>query len=241
MKVYISRYRDHWISPYRMLEYMFFWTAWSRSARWTLKDTIEDERRERSAFVEHPEWVDRWSDRLTPISQAIQWVLDRVHPRVTYVKIDPWDTWSMDHTLAAIILPMLHQLKTTAHGSPNVADEDVPEHLRSTAAAPKENEWATDSNHHERWQWILDEIIFAFEMKCKDDWTDEFHTGVTDVKWVPVDKDGNQVPKGEHRYYQMVKGPNDTSEWDQEGQERVQKRITNGFRLFGKYYEALWD
>ena len=29
------------------------------------------------------------------------------------VRIDPWDTWSMDDTLAQIILPMLKQLKNT--------------------------------------------------------------------------------------------------------------------------------
>jgi len=241
MKVYISKYRSHWISPYRMLEYMFFWTAWSRCARWKLKDTIEDERRERSAFVDHPEWVERWADRLTPISQAIQWVLDRVHPRITYVKIDRWDTWSMDSTLAPIILPMLRQLRATAHGSPNVADEDVPEHLRSTAAEPKENEWATDSNHHERWQWILDEMIFAFEMKARDDWQEEFHSGEIDIQWVPVDADGNEVARGQHKYVEMRNGPNHTHKTDSEGMARVQARMTNGFRLFGKYYEALWD
>ena len=120
-------------------------------------------------------------------------------------------------------------------------DEDVPEHLRSTAAEPKENEWDTDSNHHQRWEWILDEMIFAFEMKSQDDWTAEFHSGEHDMQWIPVDKDGNPVAKGQHRYYQMVRGPNDTHQWDQEGQEQVQKRITNGFRLFGKYFEALWD
>ena len=241
MKVWISNYRNHWISPYRILERIFFWTDWSRCARWTLKDTIEDEKRTRSAFVDHPEWVDRWSDRLLPISQAIQWVLDRVHPRITYVKIDRWDTWSMDSTLASIVLPMLRQLKATAHGSPNVADEDVPEHLRSTAAEPKENEWATDSNHHERWAWVLDEMIFAFEMKSRDDWQEEFHSGEIDIKWVPVDADGNEVPKGEHKYMEMRNGPNHTHETDSEGMARVQARITNGFRLFGKYYEALWD
>jgi len=56
-----------------------------------------------------------------------------------------------------------------------------------------------------------------------------------------VDRDGNEVAKGGHKYYQMKRGPGDTSQWDREGQERVQARITNGFRLFGKYYEALWD
>jgi hypothetical protein len=185
--------------------------------------------------------VDRWADRLTPISVRVQRLLDWIHPRVTYVKIDRWDTWSMDHTLADIVLPMLRQLKETKHGAPNVDDEDVPEHLRSTAAEPKENEWDTDSNHFQRWDWVMDEMIFAFEMKVRDDWQAEFHSGDIDIKWVPVDKEGNEVAKGEHKYYEMKKGVNDTHVYDAEGAQRVQTRISNGFRLFGKYYEGLWD
>lgn len=29
--------------------------------------------------------------------------------------------------------------------------------------------------------------------------------------------------------------------YDEAGMERHQKRVANGFRLFGKYYESLWD
>jgi hypothetical protein len=177
MKVYIGKYRDHWISPYTMLDYMFFWTEWSRCSRDKSLQAAIDDIEGKKKYVEHPEWVDRWSDRLLPISKAIQWVLDRVHPRIQYVRIDPWDTWSMDSTLAPIILPMLRQLQATKHGSPNVDDEDVPEHLRSTVAAPRENDWDIDSNHHDRWDWVLNEMIFAFGKKCQDDWTQEFHTG----------------------------------------------------------------
>lgn len=241
MKVYISKYRNHWISPYTIFDYLFFWTKWSKCSRWTLQQTIEDEQRDKSQYVDHPAWVDRWSDRLAPVCRFINRVLDFVHPRVEYVKIDRWDTWSMDHTLAHIVLPMLKQLRATKHGSQNVDDEDVPEHLRSTAAEPKENEWDTDSNIHLRWDWVLDEMIFAFEMKCRDDWQSEFHSGEIDLRWIPVDADGNEVPKGEHKYYRMESGPNDTHVYDAEGAELIQKRISNGFRLFGKYYEGLWD
>ena len=241
MKVYVSKYRDHWISPYTILNYMFFWTDWSKCARWKLEQTLEDELREKSAFVEHPEWVERWSDRLTPISVAIQKVLDFVHPKVNYVKIDYWDTWSMDHTLSYIVLPMLKQLKATKHGAPFVDDEDVPEHLRSTAAPPKKNDWDTDDNHFLRWDWALDEMIFAFEHKVDDSWEDAFREGEIDWISVPVDKDGNEVPRGEHRYFKMKDGPKHTYKCDYEGMEKVQQRMKNGFRLFGKYYEALWD
>ncbi len=245
MKVYISKYRDHWISPYTMLDYAFFWTDWSKCARWKLSRTLEDEAAtlegEKSRYVERPEWVEKWSDRLTPISRAIQWVGERIYPRIEYVKIDYWDTWSMDHTLGHIALPMLRQLKATKHGAPLVDDEDVPEHLRSTAAPPRENEYDTDGNHFLRWDWVMDEMIFAFEHRLDDSWEDAFREGEIDMIWVPVDAAGNKVPKGEHKYYRMEHGPKDTYKCDYEGMKVVQNRIDNGFRLFGKYYQALWD
>ena len=240
MKVYISNYRDHWISPYTMLDYAFFWTDWSKCSRdKTVIRSLEEERKHK--YIDRPEWVEKWSDRLVPVSRAIQWAWDRVHPKIEYVKIDRWDTWSMDHTLAHIVLPMLRQLQATKHGSPLVDDEDVPEHLRSTAAPAKENEWDTDDNHFKRWDWALDEMIFAFECKVDDSWQDAFREGEHDILWVPVDADGNEVAKGDHKYTEMRRGPNDTYKCDYDGMKVVEERIQNGFRLFGKYYQALWD
>lgn len=245
MKVYIAKYRDHWISPYTILDYMFFWTDWSKCSRWTTEQSLEDSNRvmrgEKSQFVEHPDWVERWTDRLTPVSVAIQKVLDFVHPEIRYVKIDRWDTWSMDHTLGYIALPMLRQLQATKHGSPMVDDEDVPEHLRSTAAPAKENDWDIDDNHHKRWDWVMGEMIFAFEHRLDDSWQDAYRSGEIDMLWIPVDKDGNEVPKGEHKFYQMKDGPKSTYKCDYDGIKKVEDRIQNGFRLFGKYYQALWD
>ena len=191
--------------------------------------------------MERPDWVERWSDRLEPISHAIQWILDRVHPAINIVKIDRWDTWSMDHTLSPIILPMLRQLKEKKHGAPFVDDEDVPDHLKSTAAPAKENDWDTDANHFDRWDWVMSEMIFAFECKTDDSWEEEFRSGDIDMLWVPVDRDGNEVPRGEHNFYQMKDGPKNTYKCDYEGMKAVEARIQNGFRLFGKYYQALWD
>ena len=120
MKIYISNYRYHWISPYTIIEYVLFWTDWSKCGR--NKGVIADK-----DYVDHPKWVDRWADRIQPISTAIRVVLDFIHPPIKYVKIDRWDTWSMDHTLAHIILPMLKQLDKEKHGAPYTNDEDVPE------------------------------------------------------------------------------------------------------------------
>jgi hypothetical protein len=84
------------------------------------------------------------------------------------IKIDPWDTWSMDHTLALIIHPMLKQLFKSKQGAPYTEDEDVPEHLRSTNAKPKKNDWDIDSNHFKRWDWIMKEMIWVFGELAKD-------------------------------------------------------------------------
>jgi hypothetical protein len=133
----------------------------------------------------------------------------------------------MDHTLAHIILPMLKQLNETKHGAPYTEDDDVPEYLRSHMAQPKENEWDTDSLHFMRWDWILAEMIWAFEQELKDDDEHQFFddSECGDEKF-PWDKDGQYVSK---------------IKVDNEGLETHQKRKANGFKLFGKYYQNLWD
>ena len=220
MKIYLSGYRSHWISPYTVMEYIFFWTDWSKCGR--NKGVIEDK-----DYVDHPKWVDKWADRIAPISNVIRVVLDYIQPPIKYVKIDRWDTWSMDHTLALIILPMLKQLDITKHGAPFTEDDDVPEYLRSYMAQPKEHEWDTDSLHFMRWDWILAEMIWAFEQELKDDDEAQFfdHSECGDEKF-PWNEAGQYISK---------------IKVDEKGLEAHQKRKANGFKLFGKYYQNLWD
>ena len=132
---------------------------------------------------------------------------------------------------------MLKQLKKDKQGAPFVDDIDVPEELRSTSAPPKESEYDTDANHFKRWDWVIDEMIFAFECKSDDTWQERFRSGDHDMKTVACAWDENGKPT----MYEFVEGPNNTYKCDYEGMKVVQTRITNGFRLFGKYYEGLWD
>jgi hypothetical protein len=39
----------------------------------------------------------------------------------------------------------------------------------------------------------------------------------------------------------MDRGPKDTYKCDYDGMKMVEERIQNGFRLFGRYYQNLWD
>jgi hypothetical protein len=100
----------------------------------------------------------------------------------------------MDSTLAMIIHPMLVQLKETTHGYPSELTE-------------------------ERWNEILDEMIWAFEQKNKDDWQDNYYGPY---------KENLNIPG----HFEWV---------DHDGMRKHQERMTAGFKLFGEWYEALWD
>lgn len=166
----------------------------------------------------------------TKLNNFLQWVYTK-RKRTMKIKIHKYDTWNMETTLAHIILPMLKQLNATKHGSPfvDVDDEDVPEHLRSTNAAPKENEWHIDSNHFARWDWIMHEMIWAFEQIVYDG-EKSFYSGDHDMFFKEVEG-GTE----------MVKGPKDTFKVDHEGLKAWDARKQNGFRLFGRYFQSLWD
>jgi len=220
MRVWTSKYRNHWISPYVILKAICFWER-DEDRIYNLKEEANN------PYV-------LWVKLLDPICQGLQWFLDRVHPRWTYVRLDPWDTWSFDHTLADIILPGLKQLKATKHGAPFVDDEDVPEglNLRSTEAETKENEWDTDSNHFKRWDWVLKEMIWSFEQKTDDEADSKFfdHSAYKDQGDTDHKKWLNDLTEGVSKV-----------KYDKEGHQKWQERKANGFRLFGKYFEALWD
>ena len=136
-----------------------------------------------------------------------------------FVRIDDWDTSNMDVTLAHIIHPMLVQLKKSD-------TKGIPVLLEESQDAPIQ--YKTDE---ECWEWILDEMIFAFKSKLYD-WEQEFTSGVWDMEL----KD-----KIEPGLMEMTEGPNHTYEVDKEGMQKYRDRVENGYRLFGKYYDHLWE
>ena len=227
MKIYKSNYRSHWVSPYVILEKVFFW---------------------REIDYDEP-IIKKLSDFLNPFSIAWQKFLDFVHPRISYVKIDYYDTWSMDSTLADIILPMLKQLRDTKHGSPLIDLDDVPEELRMVGYEDGSSQFLLefDDNKqyqneswemtHRRWEWVLNEMIFAFDHFVDDTWENEYSSGVIDTVHVPCE----WYEDGKPKLYSIEYGPNHTYKCDYEGMNKVYRRMDNGFRLFGKYYRGLWD
>jgi len=231
MKVFIGPYKN-WIGPYQIAEALCFW--------------VPNQKGEPIGYPQKPDWVHDFGTWLSGgeekdslLMKLCTWIESK-RKRTIKVRIDNYDVWSADHTLAYIISPMLKKLKENIQGAPFVDDEDVPEELRSTAPGARdkcEYEWDTDANHFKRWDWVLDEMIQSFECHVDDSWEDQYRSGVHDMVWEVSTTDENGKPK----LYQMKDGPNNTYKCDYEALEKHQKRNQNGFRLFGKYYQNLWN
>lgn len=216
MKVYLGPYTNRWRSnvhtKYMTNKYGYDWN---------------DNHNRFESFLEKLE------DKLQDVYNAtINKILDKRNRKVK-VRIDGYDAWSADNTIALIVHPLLLELKENKNGSPFVDDEDVPEELRSTSAPTKENEWDTDDNFFKRWEYVLDEMIWTFEQCSKDDHgDDQFYSGEVDWNFEKDDTTGHS---------RMGTGPNHTFTVDYEGKKAHYDRIKNGTRLFGKYYMALWN
>lgn len=196
MKVYIGPYPSRLISrlydDYMNKKYDYKWPETQTS------------------FERKLEWVD---DKIQSFYNIFNWIwYDRRKQKIK-IRIDPHDTWGMYDTLAHIILPMLKQLKATKHGTPYVDEVDVPANLAPTQF---DEDTGLDDTHEARWEWVFNEIIWAFEQILDDTW--------------------------ESQYYKFSDNLDDPPIYaDTEGHRKHQDRITNGLKLFGKYFQCLWD
>ena len=223
MKINIGPYRSTWInrihSDYMNKKYNYLWPD---IEEWTLYERVLDK-------------IEAIINNI--YNYTINQILKRLNRKVK-IHIDSFDVWSMDHTLALIVVPMLKLLKENKHGSPLVDDKDVPLELRSVSA-PKltkkqKQDGHLDNNHFKRWDWVISEMIYAFECITNDDWEEQFFSGNRDYKMVPFKEKGVS-------YYRMEQGPNHTFKVNRKAMDKAWKRRNNGLRLFAKYYHALWD
>ena len=129
MKVYIGNYPRKY-GGYWLAEKILFW-----------KDTEKDEDViEKLATKLEKLWIvkklEKWSDG---------------RERICKVKVDGYDTWSLDCTLAEIILPCLKQLKEDETGYHTVDETDLPSDLRGPHVEGEK-----------KWNYVLDEMIWSF-------------------------------------------------------------------------------
>ncbi len=181
---------------------------------------------------------EKLSDFFLPINR---WATNR--KRKVKVHVDYYDVWSADHTLAMIIAPTLRKLKEVQHGYPHVDNDDVPEELRFELTEEEKQNWdgSVDEKHEARWNYILDEMIWAFEQHADPYDNDaQFHHNPEQLEMTFQPLEDN--PKLSTMGFNHQKDPSKPPYWvDKEGKKKHHERMTNGVRLFAKYYEALWD
>lgn len=232
MKVHIGPYVN-WVGPYQIADKLFFW----------VDKYPDDELENRWDYKLH----DKFGTWLasTWVADFCQWIHD-FKKRTVKVKIDYYDVWSMDSTLTPIILPMLKKLKEVKHGSGYIDLEDVPEAMRLTSTEDYDSQSTFEFYNdpeltrqnikcdvHTRYEWVLDEMIWAFEQLNDENWEDQYWKTKPEIDFGEYPEDEGKTSKP---LRWKVQG-----EADWEGMQKHRDRIQNGLRLFGKYFQTLWD
>jgi len=161
MKVYIGPYGYRYISAFRIQDWIME-KKYTTEKWWNLE----------------PEQMDRFDLAVEKFVGVIQYLLDKTINKITNrdrkikIRIDKYDTWSMDHTLALIVHPMLVQLRDTNHGFFCPDKEDVP-HI----GLGEETDFGhSDTLAEERYKWVMDELVWTFEQLKNDNDYDLFYT-----------------------------------------------------------------
>ena len=219
MKVNIGPYKG-WFGPYQLAEALCFWAKkekdeygfertpdWVHNfGEWLAHGSVEPD--------PTPNQPSKLFDNDRPETWLYKFLLwiESKRKRIVYVKIDRYDTWNMDSTLNPIILPMLKQLKDTKHGSQIVDDADVPEKFHTSynphdwdqlTLFPEKKEaadHAADDLVHLRWDWVMNEMIFAFEHHLDKEWEEAYSKG----KWSTRSEACEWDENGKAKLYKMV-------------------------------------
>lgn len=167
-----------------------------------------------------------------------------VTERKIEVQIDRWDTYSLEHTTALIVLPMLLQLRNTKMG--------VPSEFGDVGGADYDSQYSFDfytesyndafNEGCKRWDDILDKMIWSFQQLVDDNYDSQYHHGEMDIEWKKTEKQYMNPISGKMEYMSEMVDKNPNDHWyDFVGHMLHEERIQEGFELFGKYFRNLWD
>lgn len=167
----------------------------------------------------------------------------KLNKRKIDVTIHNYDTWSLDHTLAYIILPALLQLKDTKHGIPGqfaeIGGEDY--HEQQSFDFYKSDQELFDQRVKE-WDIVLDKMIWSFNELVKESYDDKYFHGNGKYEWIKTDKQFPNPVTGKMEDTFTMVDTNPDEHWiDANGILEHEKRIQEGIDLFAKYYRNLWD
>jgi hypothetical protein len=163
--------------------------------------------------------------------------------RTVKVVINDYDTWSLDYTLALIILPALLQLRQSKSGTPGEFMLDIsgdPNAVQRSFDFHIETYNETVDKAHEKWENILDKMIWSFYQLVRDDYAKQYHHGKMELSFEPIEMTNPVTGKTETMQQMIDKNP-DEHWYDHVGHDLHVERVQEGLELFGKYYKALWD
>ena len=192
MKVYIGPYRTTHINAYTYFDKYMEWKH--AKPYWSVQD---------SEFTKTDKFVERICDITQDILNATVNKLIGSRERNVKIRIDPYDTWSMDHTLALIIHPMLVQLRDTNHGFFHPDAEDVP-HI---GKGDETDFGHSDTKAQDRYNWVMDELVWTFEQLKNDNDYDLFYTEENGWDKDALDAHNQRIQNGLRlfgRYYRAL-------------------------------------
>ena len=158
------------------------------------------------------------------------------------IQIDPWDTWSLDCTLAKIIYPALLQLKDNKQGVPADFAEVGGEQYSPQCSFDfyEESSSATFDIRVKQWDEVFDKMIWSFRQIANDDVDNKYHHG--EIEWAETSFTAINPMTGQSEEFHKMSDANPDSHWyDVEGHMLHEARIQEGLDLFAKYYRNLWD
>ena len=172
---------------------------------------------------------DKMEIRLAKFDRVIQVFLDvtlnkilQFNKRTEIVRIDRSDTLDLYTDLAQIIHPALIEFKKRNDGCFEVKPEDCPFSV---------NDESDTGFSEQRYNWVMDEMIWTFNEVLNDLSQEKFWSGESDFFFEDILDTTKQ---------RVVKGPNHTRVFDSEAFGQHKARVDNGLRLFGVYYLNLW-
>lgn len=158
------------------------------------------------------------------------------------IRIDKWDTWSMDYTLAPIIIPLLKQLKESKHGIPIDFVHQLDKQFWSGVEQEQLELFPETIDVYEnesvrQWNMCLDHMIWSFEQLVRD--------GEGDAYWEPywVDMKPEEIADEmkNSTIPEMFGGEKVYKKIHNEMYELYNNQVQEGFELFGKHFRSLWD
>jgi hypothetical protein len=147
----------------------------------------------------------------TKLDDLCQWI-DSKRKRNVKVKIDRYDAWNADGTMAIIILPLLKEFRRQGGGAPQSMEGfkyDSSMTGQEVFEFYKEDDQLSNDIAFKQWDEILDEMIWTFEQLHPDnDWESQYSAA---------------------------------AKFDSPGWKKHHERIDAGLTLFGKYFRGLWN